>query len=173
MAPEALAHTYTDRAAVERLLSAAGVRRRLDDGGDGQADAAESAALDDAIADATETVNYYLFSKYLPARLAASPWVWRRATVLAAYALAQRRGNPAPEPLAERAERAVEELEALADGPRVLPGVPLRMTLAPTWSNVRVDPTRNWRVIRVERGRSSPSRLPQTPDWGEAFSAET
>lgn len=175
MAPPALSHTYCTQADVEHLLSQAGVVMRLDDDNDGSAsNPFELHAMQDSINDATESCNYFLFMKYDPANLANSNWVNRRATILAAYDLCGRRGNPVPESLAERAEKALEELEAVAEAYRLLPGIPLRRTCAPTWDNVRCDPRYNWKVIRVERNTSSPQTTsqPVNQDWMESFAYE-
>lgn len=145
---------------------------RMDHDRDGWANSGEAAILTDCIYSATETVLYYLFHKYTPARLATSWWAWRRATILAAYELDRLRNNPPSESLADWAAQAQEEMQAVADGPRIVPGLPMRMTMAPKWSNIRIDQTRQFRIIRVEKKRSSSVATPQSQDWQEAHSFE-
>lgn len=172
MPPAAPEHLYTDETRVRTQLSAAGVRLALDDNRTKRVTADEQARLDQAVIDATETVNYYLASKYTPKRLAQSWWVWRRATVLAAYDLCTTRNNPPPESLLALAEQAQAELEAVQQGQGVVPGLPMRMTQAPTWSNVRIDQRRQFKVIRVERPTSSKSGLRQNPDYQAEYTPE-
>lgn len=156
---------------VEHYLSAQGVRYRLDDDGDGVVSVDEQAALTDALTEASETCYFYLFFKYDPVNLAVSNWVNRKATILAGYRICTRRGNPPPNIVVEDAAKAEEDLKAVADGPRMVPNVPLRRMLAPVWSNTRADPRYNFRVIRVERQQSSQQTtgLPQNTDWQDAY----
>jgi phage gp36-like protein len=161
---------YCDQGSVERYLSAQGVSLRLDDDGDGYISDTEQAALTDALIEASETCNFYLFWKYTPTMLATSNWVNRKATLLAAYRLCSRRGNPPPQIVVEDAARVEEDLKAVADGGRMVPNLALRRVLAPVFSNTRVDPRYNFRCIRVERQQSSsqPSQLPQNTDWTDS-----
>ena len=166
---------YCSQTNVEQILSANGVTLRLDDSGDGTVSAAEQLAMDFALADAAETCNFYLWPKYSPSWLATSNWVNVRASWLATYALCDRRGNPCPESLEDRAEKVLEELERVHSGSHLLPGVPLRWAMAPVYSNVRADPRYEYRVLRVERNNSSRQRrsaLQTFTDWREAFYLE-
>lgn len=152
----AISPAYTTRADVERMLSAAGVRLRLDHFGDGISTGATDAnVMTDAVDMATETVNFYCWSKYEPSRLATSVLVNRWATVLAAYEVCMLRGNPVPNVLMQRAEKVETYMQQVADGPRVLPNVPRRRTGAPVFSNLRCDPRFILKVIRVERNNST------------------
>lgn len=174
MAIATLEYTYTTQTYVEQMLSAIGVTLRLDDGGDGSVSAAEQLAMTDAIVEATETCNYYLAQKYTYADLATSNWVNRCATVLAVYVLAARRLDPIPDSIAERAEKYEEKLKEIRDKGGQVPGLPMKITMAPTGTNTRCDIRFNWRVIRVERGTSTKksSTLPQRPDYNEGASQE-
>ncbi|HMO86302.1 MAG TPA: hypothetical protein PKC18_15420 [Lacipirellulaceae bacterium] len=163
------------QADVERHLSVYGVRLRLDDDGDGHVDSAELAAMTDARTEASETCYFYLGQKYSEEMLATSNWVNRKAMILACYRICTRRANPCPDSLAEDAAKVEEELKSVADGPRLIPGLPLRRILAPTWSFTKADPRYQFRVIRVEKNNSSqhnPTRLKQNVDYVEAFTYE-
>lgn len=177
MAATPLTYTYTTRAAIERMLSAAGVRDRLDDDEDQLVTSAEEDALDDIIADATDTVNFYCWSKYAPEQLATSNLIERMTTKLAAWELCRRRGNPAPDALTEMAQEVQEMLQRVYENNHPLPGIALRRVLAPAWSNVRCDPRYQFKVIRVERGTSTSeptqqTAQPQFPDYQEGFAWE-
>jgi phage gp36-like protein len=164
---------YASRTDLEHLLSVYGVDQRLDHDGSGGISAAEEAFLTDCLTEASETVNWYLFNRYDPVNLAMSNWVARKTTILAAYRLTSSRGNP---PLfVEDAERALDDLERAVTDPRFgPPGVPIRPTCIPVFSNLRVDARYNWRCIRVEKNNSSPipTKLRQNVDIIEANTIE-
>jgi hypothetical protein len=172
--PAALEYTYCTRTQVERLLSTLGVAERLDHNADGVVEASEALLMDDAIAMATETCNFYLYGKYAPARLSQSNLVNRWATAFAALELCLTRGGVVPEALQERVEKYQEWLELVAEGKRFLPNVPLRRNQAPIYDNIRCDPRYQWRVIRVEKRTSSqePTDRPVRPDYRELYSWE-
>lgn len=173
MALESLTYFCT-AANVEGVLSANGVKLRLDDDQDGAVSSAELEYLTFARGDATETVRFACWMKYADSWLATSNWVNTRATWLAAYALCDRRGNPCPDSIVDRCERYQEELDAIADGKRLIPMLPLRTGLMPAYSNSRVDPRYQFRVLRVEKRSSSqhPSSLPRVTDYTESFFVE-
>lgn len=158
---------YCTESDVQRRLSIDGEQALLDMNNDGMVDATEQQGLTDAITDATETINFYLFSKYDPVWLVQSNWVNRRTVDLAIYALCGFRNHTPPDHVVDRAQKAEEDLEAIADGPRKVPGLPQRLDTAPIISNVRVDPRFTWKKIRVERPISSkPSTgYAQVPDY--------
>lgn len=165
---------YCTEADVRRVSSSMAVDLRLDDDGDGTVSGDEALALQDALIDATETINFYCWQKYSPLSLSRSNFINRRASVLAAYVLSRRRDNPAPEALETSAEKAIEELESVCVNGKLLPGVPLRRTLGPSWSNTRCVPGYTFRVIRVERNTSSRDRTakPVVPDYREQYTIE-
>lgn len=164
---------YSDRASVESVLSEAAVRLRLDFDDDGMADTAESGTpLANVLQSASDTIDYYCWSMYDPNLLANSSLVWRWATVLAAYELDRLRNNPPSESLADWAAEVQDKLAEVRDKGRVIPGVALRLSRAPTWANVRVVQAYQFKVIRVEKGRSSPSQLPQLTDYQELYQGQ-
>ena len=168
MALQTLDYYYCTQTQIEQALSVAGVLLRVDDDADGTIDSGvEADSITDARIEATETVNYYCWSKYTPARLSESNWVNRQAVALAAYAICSRRGNPPPQIIVERAEKAEEMLKAVADKGRVIPNLPMRRSLAPDVINQRVDARFQWKVLRVEKDLSTKraSALPVVTDW--------
>lgn len=167
-----LPYQYCQLSDIQNYLSAQGVTLRLADQPGNVIDSFGNANVQDILNEATVTIDFYCFGKYTPAILATSMWVNRKATILAAYRIGSRRGNPVPEIIVEDAGKAEEELKAIADGPRLIPNLPLRRILAPTMSITRCDPRYIFKVIRVERNQSSrwsPTQLPQNQDWQDAF----
>jgi phage gp36-like protein len=165
---------YVNQGDVERQMSIQGVNLRLDDDGDGYISKAEQAAMQDALVDASESCNFFLYPKYTPAMLATSNWVNRKAMLLASYRLCTRRNNPVPDNVAEDAAQAIEDMKSVADGARLIPGLPLRRNLCPTWDNTRCDPRYWFAVTRVETQSSSqqPTQLPVRTDWAESMTFE-
>jgi hypothetical protein len=161
---------YTDRPSIETVLSEAGVRLRLDFDGDGQVSTSEAGTpLGNVIQSASDTVDFYTWSKYDPNILVNSSLIWRWASVMAAFELDRLRNNPTSETLATWADEIQDKLTDIRDRGRILPGIALRMTCAPTHSNVRIDQRYQFRVIRVETRQSTPSGLPQATDFTEAY----
>lgn len=166
---------YCLQADIEHVLTQAGVSLAADDNGDGVVDATDQTHIADAIERGSETCAFYLWGKYADAWLRTSPSVRHWSSVFAAYHLRGRGGNPPAEVLETWAEEATERLQMIHDGGFTLPGIPLRRSLAPAWSNISCDPLRNnFRVIRVERNNSGTIQtgLSQNPDWRDAFSVE-
>jgi hypothetical protein len=178
-----LGFLYCTQTDIETQMSIKGVRLRIHDPASPAVPTSNvpgksvseqpSQVLQDAIVEATETCNFYLWSKYDPMFLAQSNWVNRKATFLACYRIGSSRSNPPPDTWVEDALKAEEDLKAVADGPRIIPGLPLRRTLAPVMSNVRFVPwPYQFRCLRVERQNSSAhnrSQLPQNIDYQEAY----
>lgn len=165
---------YCSQVDVEYILSANGVKLRLDDTEDDEISEFEDGAMNFALGDAAVTIDQYLAHLHTPAILATSRWVNNRAAWLATYALCGRRGNSEPESLIERTERVLEELEYHRKHSRPLAGLPVRTSLAPNWSNLRVDLRYDFKVLRVELLTSSRNRsqLQTFRDWREAFRVE-
>jgi phage gp36-like protein len=166
---------YCSQADLEGLLSFNGVKLWADDDGDEEIDAVEQDAIDFALGDAAVTIDQYLSTLHTPTWLATSRWVNNRATWLSAYALCGRRGNTVPESLENRALEIQEELAYHRDSSRPIAGIPVRMAMVPTFSNVRVDVRYSFKVLRVDRTTSSRHRassLEQFTDWNSAFRFE-
>lgn len=171
----ALPYLYCTQTDIENYLSAVGVKLRLDDDQDDIISTQEQEAMTDILAEATETINYYLFAKYTPAILATSWWVNRQATIFGSYRLCSRRTNPVADVVIEDVAKSEKQLEAISEGPKLVPNLPARMILAPHMSNTRCDPRYTFRVIRVERNQSSlwsPTQLQQNVDRADEFTLE-
>ena len=116
---------------MKNLLSTAGYNLRVDD--------TDIPDADGDIHDiAASEIDSYLLLLYTPTLMAGSRWVFRAANVIAAMELCQRRGNPAPIGIANKYERVMADLEAIYQGKKKVPDLPMRKNTAPTMSNVRV-----------------------------------
>lgn len=161
---------YCDPGDIQRKLSIEGVTLRTKDYGNNSA-SGEIGSIEDAIWDATEIINFYCFTHYEPGSLAKSLWINRRATEIACYILCKRKGNIPSGSISADYKQAIDWLEKVHAGLYELPNVPYRHTLAPAFSNVRIDqryPTFRIRVEQVLSDRS-PAPYPQYPDWASAF----
>lgn len=160
-----LATTYCTQAELERLLSANGVLDYADHDDDGSA---EAGVVDDTINQATVEIDLYAGQRYSAAALAGSTLVSRWCTIMAAYFLSYRRGNPPPDSIADEFERIANPetglLAKVAAGKLQLSGVPLRADLRPTMSNVTVDRRHLRSTIRVTAQNSSDADTAKTQD---------
>lgn len=150
---------YCDPGDIQRRLSTESIKLKIEDYGK-SATAGESGSIDDAIWDATEIINFYCFVHYQPGDLAKSLWVNRRATDLAVYILAKRRGNVPTSSMTESYKQSLDWLEKVHLGTYEIPNVPFRHTLAPSFSNLRVDFRYSTYRLRVERTISDKSPAP-------------
>jgi len=144
----------TSREEIERLYSTVGVTLRHEDG--------DSLIIDEIVLWASETVASYTLKHYNTSDLVASPWARRRATILAAYYLSQRRGNP-PQFLPE-AKRVLEDLELVRSDKIIIPGVPSRAASIPAISTYRIDDRYYHNKNRVVKSQST-SPYPGQPAY--------
>lgn len=144
----ALGSYLTSQGELERLYSQVGVELRTLDGND-------TDILDEIIAWASETVASYTLHHYDTTELLTSPWARRRATVLAAYYLSQRRGNPAQ--FVAEAKRVMEDLELVRTNKVLIPDARVRAADVPAISSFRID-DRYW--INKQRVVKSQSTKP-------------
>lgn len=166
-----LTNYYCDPGDIQRRLSVDNTILRIEDSGPGSV-IAEAGAFEDAIWDATETINLYCFQHYDYGALKNSVWVNRRATDIAVYLLSCRRGNSPSSSMERRYQESLQWLEKVHDGLYELPGVPVRFSSAPAWSNVRIDqryPTYRIRVERTISVRESPVGYAQSIDWQSEY----
>ncbi len=145
-----MSHVYCDQDDVAMILSADGQTARLDDDATGTLSATESGYLTRAIRWATARCNLYLLSKYAASDLANSWIVSQWCSIIAAYFVSCRRGNPSASSLKDLYEEALEDLEMIRSGEANLPDTGLRSAAWPAWSNVRVFLT-GLRRVRVEQ----------------------
>lgn len=123
----------------------------------------------------TAKVNRYLQQMYDSADLALSWSVYNWATVLACQWLCSRRGNPIPSSLVMLLRETLDDLEMVRSGDMVIEDIALRNTLAPCWSNVRLDRSGYsiFKKLRVERSTSDRTRtnFPQKADLLDALAS--
>jgi hypothetical protein len=170
--PTAQTNLYCTDADVEGLLSALGVRSRLDDDQSGAVETDESARLRQAREYATARVKFYALVHYADEKLASSWLVNDWATTIAAYWLSARRLNTVPDSLRELYEGSdgkggvLGDLEAVRKKTMIIPDIAFRNVDWPAWSNVTVDPRYRVRQIRVQRqiSEKTPTQYPQTVD---------
>lgn len=164
---ETIPTLYTDRAEVASILSTVGIDVRIDDDDDGTITASpgEEKHLDDAILEATDTINIYGQHFYTSAVMAQSLWIRRRAAYLAAHFLSMRRGNPGL--FCERFEQIMKELELLRTNQLHIPRQPKRDDVLPAQSNLIIDRRFSRNKIRVDRETSTgDDSADQDPDYG-------
>lgn len=135
---------FTTRDEIERLFSADAVQVRIDDAAD---ILAETDVIDEVIADATEFVWQYLWTRYAEAQVVNRDWVRRRATYVAAHFLSQRRGNPGQ--FIDRFEQIKEELQLVYTCALHVPDAQVNTVQQPVVSNYVVDNRNYGPVIRV------------------------
>ena len=161
---------YCDPGDVQRRLSILGIQHATEDYGPANM-AGEGGVIEDCIWDATEIINYYCQVLYRPEDLVRSTWINRRATDIAVYILASRRGNIQSASLSAAYKQALEWLDKIHNSQFEVPGTPIRATQAPAWSNVRIDQRYPTFRVRVERSISqkAPTPYSQSPDWSSEF----
>lgn len=140
---------YSSQAEVYRLLGEYAVELMFDDySGDDK-----GYMWDDLLEDVDETIKMYVMQHYDPDTLYSVDWVRRRATVLAANIISQRRGNA--ELYHSRKERVYEELESVRNGHHRIPGAVVRHWMGPMWRNYTIQ-NRFWsHPARVDTGKSN------------------
>ncbi len=136
---------YCAAADVSKVLSAAGVSLRVDDG---------DATVLDAIDEASVEVDGFALLLYSQTALLASQWVKKKCAWLAARFLCLRRGNAPSKAMAKECERIFDQLDEVRLGSLQIPDAPQRKAAAPVLSNQRV------RLVPIpqavtERGRST------------------
>jgi len=134
MAVETLTYTYTSQTEIERLWSVTGALYRADDDSDG---AAETNVWDDIVDEATDVVNLYILRWYDEEYATNNKWVRRVASIIGAYLLSTRRGNP-PQ-FESQYERVMAQLEQVGSGTFRIPRLPMRDDFTPSMRNYRVD----------------------------------
>jgi hypothetical protein len=170
--PTAQTYLYCTAADVEGLLSALGVRSRLDDDQSGTEDADESAYMQQAREYATQRVKFYCMPHYDDASLYGSWLVNDWATTIAAWWLSIRRGNAPTDALKELYQGSdgksgvMGDLKAIREKKMLIPEIGFRHPDWPAWSNVTTDVRFRVRQVRVQRliSEDSPTEYAQTTD---------
>lgn len=112
-----------------------------------EANGRDETYLSGLINEATDTVMSRLEGRYEQAALNASALVRRWTTIVALFFLSQRRDNSAQ--FLSEFERVMDELELVATGVILIPGVGTRADLSPSVSNFTVDSRYTISKVRV------------------------
>ncbi len=154
------ANNYCEIADVQNILSSEGVQLSVDD--------TPPTAYGDAIARASNRVDFFLFRRYEPSELAKSDLVKDWAAVFAAYYLRTRRGNPIPQGLAALLGDALEDLKQVQAGQNEIPGIVMRRSHAPALSKMRATMRPYPRAVVVKtqgtQAGGAPAGYPQHID---------
>lgn len=165
--------TYCTDEDIDRLLSSYGVASFADHDEDGSED---TGVVLDCREQASEEINLYTRQWYLVAGLSSSALITRWCTVMSAYFLSYRRGNPPPESLQIEFNRIVDDQDSLLqrvhDGNMRLPGVALDYDARPSVSNVTIDRRFARSKIRVDERTSSDSPTTLSRDAETEFPME-
>lgn len=132
----ALSFVYATADDVVAILSTDGLVGRLDDDESGTNSAGETAYLTKAIAWATARVNLFCLGKHAAQSLSESWTVNLWCSVIAAYFVSCRRGNPPAGSLGEMYEMTMEDLKAVKTGELTLADTATRDSAFPGWANV-------------------------------------
>lgn len=130
---------YCSRTDMEHVWTPADVLAAADDDASGTLSTEEEAHITRAIDQAAEQMNAFLSCQYVLADLADNVWCRDINAVLAAYFLATRSGEVAPEGLAERATRCFAQLEQIRQGDLAVPSVNSSIADQPRATNFRIE----------------------------------
>jgi len=160
--------TFCTRSDIEAIWSPQAVLRAADDDHDGALSATEETYIDRAIERAAGRMSAALEMRYALADLDGNSWCRDASAALAAYLLATRRGNPAPDHIQEQYEAYLSDLDEIRLGRLKVPGVRETYEASPTVTNFDTQLT---------AGRSKVRRVHQTstgqPPPGEVKSFPT
>ena len=145
--------SYCTREDLESAWSTTAVLRAADDDEDGSLSPAEEAFIVKAIERAAGTMNARLAERYRLAELLGNAWCRATNAVLAAHALAVRRGNPAPPHLETERQSLLADLEEIRAGRMRIPEAPASHEMIPTVTNFTTD---------LRRRRAKIRRVPET-----------
>lgn len=138
---------YTTKAKIEAILGPTPTRVRVDDNGNAIVDSTEAGWIDEAIAEATDTINLYVQGIYSASQLVTSTLVNRWAAYIACNRLSIRRGNP--DLYSGMEAKILELLERIKSLEMFIPGLTTMHDLSPALSNLVIDPRIPGTSIRV------------------------
>lgn len=142
-------YQFTSTEEIIRLVSLDGSNQWVDD--------LDKSDYDDfmieAISDATLTCMQYIGMKHDAVDLYQSYWVRRRATYIAAYHFTKRRGDPGL--YGEMFNRAILDLEQVADGIIQIPDVPFSSGMLAVMQSPVVDMRYLQNKIRIRQSAST------------------
>lgn len=148
---ETLANVYTTQAEIVNVYSQAGFDFTLDD----LSGATLTQAILEFTEDATDIINQHAAIRYEESDMENSRWVRSRASWIAAYLFSQRRGNPTPDPFANRFEMIMDELREVRNDNLDIPRLGTKSNFIPSISNFEIDDRFGVRKIRVQPQISS------------------
>jgi len=153
--------TYSTRSDVEAIWSPAAVIRSADDDQDGSLSAAEEGYITRAIERAANKMNAVLETRYVLADLAGNAWYRDANAAIAAYLLATRRGNPAPEEIQRQHAECQADLDEILAGRLKVPHAEESRETIPTVTNfdtqLHARRTKVRRVNETSTGGSPPA----------------
>lgn len=164
--PTQQANLYCTKEDIEGLLSELGLQARIDDNNSGTTEDIEATRITQARNYSTAIVKSFCLQHYIDSKLADSWLVNNWSTIIAAYWISARRGNPIPESLQKLYDECLKDLENVKSKKMMIPDIGYRNVDWPAWSNVSVDPRYRIKQIRVQRqtSESTPTQYPQTVD---------
>jgi phage gp36-like protein len=145
--------TYCTRADLESTWNPAAVLAAADDDSNGSLSTAEEAHITRAIERAASTMNGVLEVRYDLGDLVDNAWCRDCNAALAAYLLATRSGDAAPDTIAREFDRYLDDLAQIRDGLQNVPHVTESEQHGPTVSNFRID---------LREPRAKVRRVPET-----------
>lgn len=131
--------TYCTRADIESVWTPAAVLAAADDDSSGTLSPVEEAHIARAIERAAGTMNAVLELRYSLTDLTGNDWCRDCNAALAAYLLATRAGDAAPDTVAAEFDRYLDALAQIRDGLACVPEVTESNRHGPTVSNFRID----------------------------------
>lgn len=136
-----MTQTYCTKTDIEAIWPPAELLASVDDDATGTLSATEEGYITRAIERAANHINARLETRYRLADLAGNAWCRDANVALAAYWLATRRGDPAPDHLEQQYDAYLTTLAEIALRKLKVPEVRESFDTAPTVSNfnVRLD----------------------------------
>ena len=160
--------TYCTREDIESTWNPDDVLAAADDDNSGTLSAGEEAHIDRAIERAAGTMNAVLEVRYRLADLADCEWCRDCNAALAAYLLATRSGDAAPDTIAAEFDRYLDDLALIRDGELNVPEVSESDAHGPTVSNFRIDlaqrRAKTRRVPEICSGDDPPEEVKSFPE---------
>ena len=145
--------TYCVKNDVEALWSVTAVLRWADDDQDGALSATEEGYVTRAVEQAANKINASLATRYSLDDLAGNTWCRDANAIVAAYLLATRRGNPAPDHVTRQYEATLADLDEIRAG---------RMTVPETSESVETIPTVTNFDTQLDAPRAKVRRVAET-----------
>jgi phage gp36-like protein len=160
--------TYCVKADLESVWNPSAVLAAADDDTNGSLSPVEEAHITRAIERAAGTINGVLEVRYELTDLADNEWCRDCNAALAAYLLATRSGDSAPDAIAAEFDRYLEDLAQIRDGLVNVPGIVESHQHGPTVSNFAIDlrerRAKVRRVVETSTGDTPPSGLLSHPE---------